>query len=55
VGAVTNDRTMSLLPLACAVACCLAFSCLVFFLRDQARRPSRATAPAGAGEAPRPD
>ncbi len=33
---------MSLLPLAFSIALCLAFSCLAFFLREQARRPSRA-------------
>ncbi len=42
---------MSLLPLAVTIACCLAFSCLVFFLRDQARRPCRVRrVPAGRPE-----
>ncbi len=35
---------MSLLPLAATIALCLAFSCLVFFVRDQARRSGRAVA-----------
>jgi len=36
---------MSLVPLALSIALCLAFSCLAFFLRELARRPSRARLP----------
>ena len=41
---------MSLLPLAITVCLCLIFTCLVFFVREQARRPGRVAA----GD-PRPD
>ncbi len=41
VAPATLLRTMSLLPLALTIALCLLFSCLVFFLRDQTRRPCR--------------
>jgi hypothetical protein len=32
---------MSLLPLTLSISLCLIFTCLVFFLREQARRPCR--------------
>jgi hypothetical protein len=41
---------MSLLPLAITVGLCLIFTCLVFFVREQARRPGRVAA-----SDPRPD
>jgi hypothetical protein len=41
---------MSLLPLAITIGLCLVFTCLVFFVREQARRSRRAAA----GE-PQPD
>ncbi len=53
---------MSLLPLLLSLTLCLVFSCLVFVLRGQARRPGRdavrvpgAEGPAGAGNALRAD
>ncbi len=41
---------MSLLPLAFTVGLCLAFTCVVFFVREQARRLGRVAA-----SDPRPD
>ena len=34
---------MSLLPLTLSIGLCLVFTLLVFFLRDQARRPAAST------------